>query len=171
MFKACKRKIPLMAIANNIVNNVKIIKGGLDESAQDGGFASNSNYFVESHALSYVLGIYLIQASKFNYADRHRLSASFTGIWANELSNDPSDLKIVPFLQSKLREYYAYAGDDTKSLDVTMALHYMHMLRVIGVNIDDHGAIITGMGAGLSLMLKQMINKLNGIHSKFKLTN
>ena len=171
MFGGYKKKVPLTAVVDKIVNNVKVIKGGIDESAQDGRFASNSNYLVEAHALSYVLGIYLIQASKFNYADRHRLSTSFTGIWANELSNDPLNSKTVPFLQSKLIEYRTHAGDDAESLDITMALHYIHMLRVIGVNVDDQSKIITGMGVGLSMIFKQMVDKLNGIHSKFKLTN
>lgn len=168
MFRIFKKKIPLSTIASNIVDKVSIIKKGIDQSAIDGGFSKNNKFVEECYALSYVLGIRLIQETNFSDGDRQRLSTGFTSRWSELLSLRIGRGDATHFLQNKHLEYESLVNDCRDS-HVAMTLYYYHMINEIGENADKHSDICIGMGKGFLMMLTRMIEELNQIGSQYAL--
>jgi len=172
MFGIFKKEVSIVDVVNFHVTQVDVIKDGIDESAIDGGFYS-SEFILESYALSFIIGIYIIQISKFNDRSAHRLSASFTGVWADKLVSELPELEFneneaVLYLQNKLTRYSQTCELVSNDTD-RIKMFYFFMIKEINEEPSEHTRIVNGMGKGICLMISAMTKELNKANKEFKL--
>lgn len=168
-----KKETSIADVVGFHITQVDVIKEGIDGSAIDGGFYSNEEFILESYVLSYIVGIFIIQTSKFNSISAQRLSAGFTGAWSDKIVSEQSSLGFTSneatlYLQNKLTRY-GQVGELVSNSNDRIKMFYYFMLKEINEDTSEYSRIVNGMGKGISLMIKEMTKEINKINKEFKL--